>query len=103
MSPAARKRTRLALCLIVIIMSVALDSMLSEPKLYRGKTVGEWVSLLDMNVDRRQQRAEASAALTYIGAPAVPELERILAWRPSYLERVRNWAVRFGLAKPRGI
>ena len=65
-------------------------SIFSELKLYQGKTVRLWVSLLDMDVNRSQQREEASWALVQIGAPALPELERILAWRPSVWEAIRT-------------
>jgi hypothetical protein len=88
---------------LVVVLTVALAtvalSIFSKPKLHQGKSVRQWVSLLDMHVDHKKQREEASWALVQIGAPALPELERILAWRPIW-ETVRNYAVRFRLAKP---
>ena len=75
-----------------------------KPKLYRGKTVRRWVALLDMHVDRQKQREEADWVLAYqVGADALPELRRILAWRPSRLEPLRGYAVRFHFLKPRPI
>src|SRR5213593_1924732 len=100
-----RRRVQLGVCLLVLGMALAMvgTSIFSELKLYQGKTVRLWVSLLDMDVNRSQQREEASWALVQIGAPALPELERILAWRPSVWEAIRNHAVRFRLAKPRPV
>lgn len=39
-----------------------------KPCLYQGKTVRQWVSLLDMDTGQKKQRDEASWALVQIGA-----------------------------------
>ena len=104
MKAARRMRVQLGLCLVVALaLGVLAISVWSKPKVYQGKTARQWVSLLDMHVDYRQQRDEASWALVQMGTSALPELERILAWRPGVRETVRNCAVRFRLAKPRPV
>ena len=52
-----------------------------KPKLYQGKTVRQWVAMLDMRVDYQKQREEAAIALVRIGPDALPEIQHILAWR----------------------
>ncbi len=104
MDPTTRKRLRFWLCLLVTLaLGVIGISNLPRPPLYQGKTVRQWVSLLDMHVDHQKEREQASSALIQIGAAALPELERILAWRPSNMETIRNYAVRLRIAKPRAI
>ena len=99
------KRLRWGIICFLVGLTVAAvaTSALSRPKLYQGKTVRQWVSLLDMHVDYQKQREEAAWALVQIGPNALPDLERILAWRPNVWETVRGYAVRFGLVKPRPI
>jgi HEAT repeat protein len=103
MKKAAERPVRLGVCLLLVMAALAavVISISSKPKSYEGKTVRQWVSLLNERVDQKQQREEASRALAEIGAPALPELERILAWRPSIFDTVRGYAVRVGFAKPR--
>src|SRR5260370_24078358 len=104
MDPTTRNRLRFCLCLsVTLALGVMGISTLSRPPLYQGKTVRQWVSLLDMHVDHQKEREQASSALVQIGAAALPELERILAWRPSNMETIRDYAVRFRIAKPRAI
>jgi HEAT repeat protein len=104
MKPVQRIRMQLGLCLLMaLVLGVIIISAFSKPKLYQGKTVRQWVSLLEMHVDYQKQRNEASWALVQIGADALPELERILAWRRSAIETIRNYAVHFRIAKPRAI
>lgn len=94
----------LAATLAVVGMLIAAGFFAApKPRLYRGKTVLQWVALLDMNVDRQKEREEASWVLAQVGVDALPELRRILAWRPSRLELFRGYAVRFHLLKPRPI
>jgi len=47
------------------------------PQTYQGKTVCQWVSLLDSNVDYQKQREEAAWALVQIGTNTLLDLERI--------------------------
>jgi len=74
-----------------------------KPKLYQGKTVRQWVAMLDMRVDYQKQREEAAIALVRIGPDALPEIQHILAWRLGPMESVRDYAVRFHFLRPRAI
>ena len=89
---------------VVIVAAVAVLVRTGKPKLYQGKTVSEWVVLLDPHVSQRVQRDAASWAIVQIGSNAVPELQRILARRrtamSSLTDKVRGYAIRFGFAKP---
>lgn len=102
MSASNLKRLAAVLITVLLIVAVGLFA-LPKPKLYQGKTVRQWVALLDTHVDRQKQRDEASWALVQIGAAALRELEHILAWRPGPLETLRGHAVRFHLLKPHTI
>jgi hypothetical protein len=95
---------RLVAVLFAVLLIVAFGLIvLPKPKLYQGKTVSQWVALLDTHVDNQKQREDASGALVQIGVAALPHLERILAWRPDIWETVRNYAVRFRFVKPRKV
>jgi hypothetical protein len=74
-----------------------------QPKRYQGKTVRQWVAMLDMHVDYQKQREEAAMALVRIGPDALPEIQHILAWRLGPMESVRDYAVRFHFLQPRTI
>jgi hypothetical protein len=89
--------------LLGVALALGLVAVCAVPKArtYKGKTVRQWVSLLDMHVDHQPQRDEASWALVQAGSAALPEVERILVWRPSVLETVRNFGVRLRIVKPR--
>jgi HEAT repeat protein len=101
MKPATRNPLQFALCLLVLVAVVVVAiSTGSKPKVYHGKTVRQWVSLLDSHVDHQKQRDEASWAMVQIGADALPDLERILAWRSGVSETVRDYAVRFRIMTP---
>jgi hypothetical protein len=95
--------TGICLLALVLALAIAAVSFLSKPEVHQGRTVRQWVSLLDMDVNRKQEREEASQALIRIGASALPEVERILAWRPERWESLRNRAIRLGLVQPHPI
>jgi hypothetical protein len=92
--------------ILALMLAVASSLLLTQrrPPAYRGKTVGQWVALLDSHVDYREQREEASQALAQIGAPALPELERLLSRRQNpWREIARRYAIRYRLLKPDSI
>ena len=90
--------------LLAVLSIVAFGLMvLPKPKLYQGKTVRQWVALLDTHVDNQKQREGASSVLVQIGVAALLDLEPILAWRPGIWENVRSYGVQFGFAKPREV
>ena len=47
-----------------------------KPRLYQGKSITEWVSLLDPQVGQEKKREEAAWAIVQTGANAVLYLER---------------------------
>jgi hypothetical protein len=96
------KRLTLPAAAIVLIVVLGFFA-LPKRQLHQGKTVRQWIQLLDPNVENQKQRDEASWALVQIGAGALPELQRILAWRPGPKETLREYAVRFRILKPHPI
>jgi len=99
-----KKFKLLAAVLALLALLVAAGFLVApKPKLYQGKTVRQWVAMLDMHVDNQKQRDEASRALVKIGPEALPEIQHILAWRLGPMETVRNYAVRFHFLQPRTI
>jgi hypothetical protein len=102
MSTSTSKRLVAVLLAVLLITGAGLFAW-PKPKLYQGKTVRQWVGLLDPHVDNQKQREEAAWVVVQIGPAALPELESILAWRPGPLESLREYAVRFHLWKPRPI
>lgn len=70
------------------------------PMTHKGKTVREWVLLIDNTGGNDKQRDKASSAIVAIGQPAVPELEEILAWRPhTWRDKLQPWLLRFHLVR----
>lgn len=63
-----------------------------------GKTLDEWLLMLDSNVERAADHEKASVAIHAMGASALPQLHQILRARPDSLtERIRIYAVRWKL------
>ncbi len=72
-----------------------------KQKLYDGKTVRQWVAELNPQSGMDEQREAASSALVRIGDDALPEIERILAWRSrAWIEKAKGLAMRCRLMKP---
>jgi len=96
-------RKWLLILAIGVMVAAAAFLRLKPPRIpvYEGKTVSEWVSLLDPHVDQEKRREEAARAIMQIGSNAVPSIERILVRRQHRLfELARGYAIRFGFAKP---
>lgn len=67
---------------------------------HQGQTVRDWLLLLDSRASRAGDYQRAADALVQMGAPAVPELARVLRRKPRSLqEQSRNLAVRLHLMK----
>ena len=100
MASPAQKRivwTLAILCLMAMLGALLLQP--AKPRLYGGRTTLEWVMMLDPDTKFQVQREAASDQLRLIGAPAVPELDRILRYRPnSWYERLRGRLPRLGAA-----
>src|SRR5215211_1181084 len=96
-------RLKLLSAAIVLIVAVGFFAAAHKPKLHQGRTVRQWVEMLDPNVEKSKQRDEASWALAQIGADALPEIHQILSWRPGPKETLRGHAVRFRILKPHPI
>lgn len=76
MKPSRRVLVRWGFCLLALLaLGILTISYSWKPKPYQGKTVREWVGLLESHVDHQKQREEASWALVQIGA------ERDKSWR----------------------
>jgi len=87
---------------LVIATGVWVGLLLARkpPVTHKGKTVREWVLLIDNTGGNDRQRHKASSAIVAIGPKAVPELEEILAWRPrKWRDKFRPWLMRFHLIR----
>jgi len=74
-----------------------------EPEpVYEGKTLSEWVVLLDSHTDHKAQNEAAEKALQAMGKKAMPGLTRILHKRadPPLVAKAKALAVRFRLLRP---
>jgi hypothetical protein len=90
--------------LVAIAITAIFLARSPRPNLYRGKSVREWVALLDPQSGQEKRREDASWALVQLGNKALPDLEAILAWRRNRLvDAARGYAIRFGLARPSSI
>jgi hypothetical protein len=72
-----------------------------RPPTYEGKTVEDWLLLLDLDTARSAERDRAWTALARMGAAALPDLERILSQRSN--KRPQWWKgymIRLHLKKP---
>jgi hypothetical protein len=97
---ARQKLCWLAAILAVVVIIFLLRPAPPKPKTYQGKTIEEWVTLLNMNVDFQKEREQAGRALELIGTNALPDLERILSRRPNrFRETVERYAIRLHLMK----
>jgi hypothetical protein len=92
----------LGMAIIAGVLAIGIVRLNSEkPVGYAGKTASEWVALLDPDVNRHDQREQASTALMRIGAAALRDIEHILSRRQqSMTEVARGYAVRLRLVKP---
>ena len=86
-------------CGVLLIGLLATNS--PKQKSYDGKTVREWVAELNPQSGMEEQRQDASSALLRIGSDALPEIERILAWRSrAWIEKAKSLSMRYRLMKP---
>lgn len=93
-----------ALAMAVIVVAVVSVARFPKSRLYQGKSVREWVTLIDPQVGQEKKREEAAWAIVQTGTNALPELEQILAWRQNRLvETAQGYAMRFRLMKPPAI
>lgn len=91
-----------ALILVVLVVSAAILLWPKKAAVYQGKTVYEWLVLLDPHVSQTASHEQARLALVAMGKAALPELEKLLSEKPGGVsERVRNYLVRFRLLRPR--
>jgi hypothetical protein len=98
-----KRRTKLLVlaCLVVIIGAAVLFLTPSDhmPE-YDGKTLSEWLVLLDPDVDRKNDHERAWFAIVQMGPAAVPYLHDILSSRPApWKEQLQGYAVRWHLMK----
>ncbi len=92
-----------AIILGVLLLAAILGVLFTSPRTpqYNGKTLGEWLVMLDPSVDRRADHEQAREAIRHMGATALPYLRHILRSRPnSVREWLRDHAVRWHLMRP---
>jgi HEAT repeat protein len=71
-----------------------------RPPRHDGKTLSEWLVMLNPHVDRAADHEKASAAIRAMGAAALPQLRQILRSRPNSLnQRIRDYAARWRLVR----
>lgn len=101
-----RKRVQSAFALVVIavlglIILAIISRPVSEPT-YQGKTLRQWLVLLDSNTAHKVENDAAAKAIESMGKEALPGLIHILQKRPvpAWLANVEGWAIRFHLWRP---
>ncbi len=98
-----RKRLKIALAaLFVALLSLILLALLHTPTpelAYQGKTLRQWLLLLDSDTAHKAQNDDSARAIESMGKQALPVLIHILEKRPAqvWLAKVEAWAVRFRL------
>jgi hypothetical protein len=104
-----RKRVRIALAVLVIaVLGLILLAIISRPApepAYQGKTLSQWLVLLDSDPAHKAQNDDSARAIESMGKQALPVLIRILQRRsaPVWLGKVETWAVHFGLWRASGL
>lgn len=99
-------RSRWKLVALITLLSLALGLMFvwwhSHPRSrYQGRTVEQWLYLLDSNVANQEQHDLARQAILRIGPAAVPDLQIILERRAdSPFQKLKTMAMRWRLLKP---
>lgn len=87
----------LAAALVVVL------TVIGEPR-HEGRTLEEWLVLLDSDINRHADREAAGLAIRRMGVNAVPGVRRILQLQPkSWSQRIRGFAVRAHLVKAPGV
>jgi hypothetical protein len=101
-----RKRVQIALAaLLVAVLGLIALAPFSRPTpepTYQGKTLRQWLVLLDSHTEHKAQNDAAATAIERMGKNALPGLVHILQQRPDppLLAKVEGWAVRFHLRRP---
>ena len=102
-----RKRAGLAVtafavaCLLVMIALLYGVSRQNPEPACNGKTLAQWLVLLDSDPTHKAENDAAETAITTIGPKALPVLVRILQLRPPspFFARASQWAVRLHLLR----
>ena len=100
--------TKAVIILAVLIVAVPGIVIWQKPgrrepePVYEGKTLSDWVVLLDSHTEHQAQNEAAAQALQTMGQKAVPGLIRILHKRadPPLVTKAKALAVRFHLLRP---
>ena len=88
--------------LIALLVSAGILLRPKPPLRYQGKTVYEWLVLLDPNVSQAASHDQARLAFVSMGKSALPDLEKLLSEKPNrFSERIRNYLVGFRLLRPK--
>ena len=101
MSVSAKSRATAIVGLLLLAAIAGLLVTSPRPPEYGGRTLDEWLVLLDPHVDRKADHDKATDALSHMGPAALPRLSRILRSRPdSITQRIRDYAVRRHVMNP---
>jgi len=96
-----KTRIGAALGMLLLVSAGWIGWSMARVPRYEGKTLEQWLRLLDPDIQRARERERAGLALRGMGAAALPEVERILSERPkSPLQRIRDLAARWRLLNP---
>jgi hypothetical protein len=90
---------------IVAVLGIFIwqQSRPHEPQpVYQGKTLSEWVVLLDSHTGHQEQNQAAEKAMQAMGKKAMPGLVHILHRRadPPLVAQAKALAIRFHLVRP---
>src|SRR5260370_26531761 len=101
-----RKRVLAVAVLVVAVLGLIILAFVArqdptEPS-YQGKTLRQWLVLLDSAASHQAQNDAASSAIGSIGKEALPYLIHIVQQRrgPALVAKVEGWAVHFHLFRP---
>ena len=101
-----RKRVQIVLAVLLVavlglIILAFFPRQAPEPA-YEGKTLRQWLVLLDSDTAHKAQNDDAARAIESMGKAALPGLIHILHQRqdPALLAKVKGWAFRFHLLRP---
>ena len=98
-----KAKTIYAVVMAALVLAAVIGGLWPSPRpaQYGGKTLSEWLVMLDPHVDRAADHEKASVAIRQLAKAALPGLGHILHSRPNRIrEWIRGYAVRWHLIKP---
>lgn len=85
----------------ILLAFIVLSRRTPEP-IHEGKTLSQWLLLLDSQTEHKAENDAAAKALSQMRERALPGLIRILDKReyPPLVRKARSWAMRWHLLRP---